>query len=374
MSDHEAKGSVVLVQTVVPSYRRVILEELADRLGMDLRVLCGDEYFYSSVKTSCIPGIRMDSVANVFLFGRRLLLQPSVISPAVRARCAILELNPRILNTWIIVLLRKMLKRKTILWGHAWGRNGQDNRLRRLLRRLADVLLVYTYSQQCQLQECRNGTPLVVAAPNALLRKSDMEVVGGADSRMAFVYVGRLVDDKKPELLLQAFAKARHEMPATVRLTIGGSGPLFADLLKLSVDLDVREQVDFLGEVSDHETLRRLYANALASVSPGYVGLSITQSLGYGVPMIVSRTEPHSPEIELAREGWNCRYFETDDVESLASAMIEMWTYREEWIGRASDISAQCRSQYSIEAMADGFMTAIDVCRSVGDKSNTGRI
>lgn len=50
----------------------------------------------------------------------------------------------------------------------------------------------------------------------------------------------------------------------------------------------------------NNEDIYDVYANALVSVSPGYVGLSLTQSLSFGVPMLIAIDEAHVPEIDAA--------------------------------------------------------------------------
>ena len=59
--------------------------------------------------------------------------------------------------------------------------------------------------------------------------------------------------------------------------------------ISLALDLGIDRDVIFYGHVSEPSELRSVYGASVASLSPGYVGLSVTQSLGFGVPMIVSR-------------------------------------------------------------------------------------
>jgi glycosyltransferase involved in cell wall biosynthesis len=114
-----------------------------------------------------------------------------------------------------------------------------------------------------------------------------------------------------------------------------------------------------LGPISDYEKLRALYGRSIATLSPGYVGLSITQSLGFGVPMIYSKDEPHSVEIISAREGWNSLTFQTDSSDDFCNTMLKITRERESWIDRAEEISTDCRQKFSIETMAREFVKAI---------------
>ena len=91
------------------------------------------------------------------------------------------------------------------------------------------------------------------------------------------------------------------------------------------------DAIRFAGHVSDGDRLRELFEPAIASVSPGAVGLSIVQSNSFGVPMIVARDEPHGPEIEAARDGENSILIPSDSSEALAEALVAAAAARDRW-------------------------------------------
>ena len=136
------------------------------------------------------------------------------------------------------------------------------------------------------------------------------------------------------------------------RLIFVGEGPSSA-LLRSDAERLAPGRVVFEGHVADPDRLSQLYAGALASVSPGPVGLSLTHSLGYGVPMIVARSEPHGPEVEAAVEGENAIFFEPETPEALEAALLEAARDVEAWVSKRALISEYCRHRYSAEAMAD---------------------
>jgi glycosyltransferase involved in cell wall biosynthesis len=143
------------------------------------------------------------------------------------------------------------------------------------------------------------------------------------------------------------------------RLIVIGDGAERTAVEELARELGVEDRVDVRGEVFDYDELRAAYSGAVASLSPGYVGLSMTQSHAFGLPMIYARDEPHAPEIEAAEDGVNAIPVESDDAGALAAAMDDVLTRSDEWSARAEEISAECRARYSTEAMVDAFVTAI---------------
>jgi glycosyltransferase involved in cell wall biosynthesis len=226
------------------------------------------------------------------------------------------------------------------------------------MRRLADTLILYT---EAQAEELKTHSPSadVVAAPNALYSRSELDAELDGARPHDFVYVGRLTEEKKPDLVLSAFSRAAPVLPSDIRLVFVGDGPLRARLEADALASGLEGRVFFLGHVSDVDDLRGVYAGALASVSPGYIGLSLIQSLGFGVPMIAARDEPHSPEIEAAREGENVAFVASDSPEALASALESMAADRDLWASRRAAIAAPIRSRYSIEGMVASFVDAI---------------
>lgn len=350
--------SVRLIQSALPGYRRALLGELG-HLVPNLELFVGETHFDNTVRTDGNLPIAQTRLRNRFFAGRRILWQRGALVPGSTADIAILELNPRIVSVWVTVVVRKILRRPTILWGHAWPRKGRDaytDRLRSLLRRQADALITYTESEA---QALRTELPqrTVIAAPNALYGQGD---IGAAPIKKpyTFLYVGRLVAEKKPELAIRGFALAMPHV-ADTRLVMVGSGPELSRLIDLATGLEVADRVDFVGSITDPDGLRERYSHAIASISPGYVGLSIVQSLGFGVPMIVADAEPHAPEVEAVVPGVTAEWFASDSASSLAAALCSFNQSRDAWLARREELSAWSRERYSAERSAAGFLETI---------------
>lgn len=357
--------TVILIQSALPAYRQRVMRALAEALGPRFQVYSGESQFESTVRLGVTLGESLKRVNNSYLAGRRLLWQRGVFKAGVRADIAILELNPRILSVWAVALCRRLGGRATILWGHAWPREGRKSWtriFRRPLWALADVILAYT-SNDAESLRLASHKPVVVA-PNALYTSAEAgDGAWAGGTTPSFISVGRLVEQKKPTLLLRAFATAAAELGASSRLILVGDGPLREPLERLSAELGIRESVEFRGPLSGRDELEPLYERALASVCPGYAGLSLTQSLWFGVPMVIARGEPHAPEISIAVEGENTLFVQSNSVDSLAAALVKVAVDRDRWIARRSSIAKKCVDGYSVEAMTSGFLDAISLAQ-----------
>jgi glycosyltransferase involved in cell wall biosynthesis len=352
-------GRVVVVQMTIPGYRGPFFDELSGQLGARLLVVSGEEDWSTDVKHA-YEG-RHVVVRNVFLGRRQLLWQSGALRHVLAAEVAVLSLNPRILTTWAALALRRLRGRRTVLWGHAWPRRGPaspTDKVRGVMRRLADGLIVYTESEATAIRD-RSAVVDVTAAPNALYRRDEIGAVQGEHPPTDFVFVGRLNAAKKPGLLLEAFVEAADVLPGDVRLVFVGDGPLRTNLEARAQSSGVGGRVIFRGHVAGLDELRHTYAHAIASVSPGYVGLSLIQTLGFGVPMLIARQEPHAPEIEAAIEGENSVSFDSDRPASLASALVEAANRRDEWVSRRSAIAEAIRDDYCIDHMVSSFIDAL---------------
>ncbi len=352
--------TVAFVQAVTPHYRVAALALVLRRLPQGTVLLTGSSHFEESRRTDVrlIDGVSL--VRNVFLLDRRILFQRGVWRSGLRADICVLDLNPRILSTWGLLLARRLLRRKSIVWGHVWPRAGRDSRtafVRRQFRSLADAVITYTQSEARELLD-EDSRAVVFTAPNALYPRVEIAApTGGEESD--FIYVGRLADDKHLPLLLGAIARLR-DGGVDGKLTIVGDGPSREGLEAAVRNLSLRDRVSFAGEITDIECLRAHYAGAVASICPGPVGLALIQSLGFGVPMIFPREDCHGPEIEAARDGWNCVQFDAGSTESLAAAMRDVLRSQAVWRRRRAAISTATRSVYSAEAMAEGILSAIE--------------
>lgn len=350
--------SVTFVQAAVPFYRLRLLRVMNHYADGGLRVYAGREHFDPSVQTDMHRGERIRPLRNRYLLRRRLLWQHGAVLPGVFADHVLLEFNPRILTVWVTVVLRKLLRKPTALFGHAWGRRGRgpSDKPRHILRRIAGRLVVYTESEAVALHNF-DSQANVVAAGNALYSLSDAGVAPLRGNPRTFIYVGRLVGPKKPRLLLEAFMLARHDV-SDARLLFVGDGSERDGLERRVLEAEMGDVVSFTGHVDDVVVLRELYADAVASVSPGYAGLSLIQSLWFGVPMLIARDEPHAPEIEAAVDGETCYFCLFDSPSDMAAGLLRFWAERNVWARRRKDLARQCTRRYSLDTMAARLIDA----------------
>lgn len=355
--------SRAVVVAVLPEYRKHFLSALTDRFGDRLVFAAGDKHLVDTVQSGENNVVSVSRLTNVGLFGRRLLWQCGALRFSWSSDVVVTDLNPRSLTAWAILLSRRVRRRRTLVWGHILPRAGENARtvpLRRSMRRLADGVISYTWSDSAIVVREDPHVPVWVAA-NGLYPSDWLCAVAARSTPLSdFVYVGRLVSEKKPELLIRAFALYTSRFPERAhRLVLVGAGSERRELEALANELRVADVVVFAGGIHDFAKLSEIYEKAIASVSPGYVGLSLTQSLGFGVPMIVAETEPHAPEFELLNPASGV-LFRSNDADSLCDALNQVYLDRTTWESRRESMVQHVKNRYSADAMAAGFAAALE--------------
>jgi glycosyltransferase involved in cell wall biosynthesis len=131
---------------------------------------------------------------------------------------------------------------------------------------------------------------------------------GSATRGETFLYVGRLVSYKRPDLVVEAFGELPH------RLLVVGDGHLGPALRERATP-----NVEFIESVTDEE-LRNLYRTARALVYPGEedFGIVMAEAQACGTPVIALGRGGATDIVQPGVTGW---LIERQDVAALQSAV-----------------------------------------------------
>ena len=345
----------VLYLAVLPAYRTACMHEVVSRLHADVALFASPAHLDQSV-TSGIERSLYTDVAMCRL-GGKAFLQLGHWREAIGAATTILDLNPRSISAWALLVIRKLMGRRTLLWGHLHGQAGPDSRtagLRHQMRALGDGFVAYTYTTG-EIARTELPDQNVGVAPNSLFSIEQLSTEAGMSDRNDVVYVGRFEAAKKVQVGVEAFADV-HRIQPKVRLVLVGGGADEPQLRALVSRLGLEDSVVFRGWINDVDELRTIYSSAFCSLATGFIGLGVTQSLGFGVPQLASRDEPHSPEVELASTG-GVTYFKTDDPHDLAARILEAFEGRNVLPNAA--YVREVKERYSTDTMAEGIESAL---------------
>lgn len=357
----------LIVQGIVPHYRIPLFRRLCEAKNVEVTLAYGEAVPGHSLQTAPdAASLRHLRLTNVYLGpGNRFLFQKGLLAAVKDGRfdAIVLSFDLRHLSNYAVLALARRRGTPVIWWGHGIGPDAAwVSRLVRLgLCRLADAVIFYDHARADQF--IRWGLPRekVFVAENSIDTTPIRRVAKawGEGERYRVLYVGRLIREKRIDDLVLAFAESETCRSGGTRLTIIGDGPERAGLEALAQSAGIADRVDFAGSITDQESLAGYFNSARVSVSPGNIGLSAIHSLAYGVPVLVSRHEPHGPEVSALVDGVNCVFYEPSGPSPLAEA-LDRFLSDDSALQSMSEAGVRTvANRYSIEAMAKTFEQAI---------------
>ncbi len=159
----------------------------------------------------------------------------------------------------------------------------------------ADVVFCYTETDKERVQEYGVSSPIEVVANGIDTERFTPE---GPESELVdadgpvVLFVGRLVEGKRPWLVLEAFAELLSERP-DAELYLCGDGPLREELETQVAKLAISESVTFLGHVP-YDEMPKVYRSGDVLVLPSRAeGLprTVLEASASGTRVVVSELE-----------------------------------------------------------------------------------
>lgn len=148
-----------------------------------------------------------------------------------------------------------------------------------------------------------------------------------ADKENQLVYVGRVIEHKRVDMLIEAFGElvAQKSFPADIKLRIVGSGPAEENCRKLTRRLGLGESVEFAGFLKENDLFEEIAASLvfiLPSEREG-LGISVVESMALGTP-VIARNAEYSAVKEIINSGVNGILF--NDKNGLKDALVKLLT------------------------------------------------
>lgn len=209
-----------------------------------------------------------------------------------------------------------------------WGRQNQISKINVFLAPFFEKMVIklrheaiHTVSEASYDDLVKFGTkkPIFII-PNAIKITELQKNVN--EKQNQFVYIGRLVFYKNLEVVLKAINLAKQTYPK-VTLIIVGDGPHRENLEKLVKDLDLQNNVKFVGFVSNEEKYVHL-ASSRALVFPSLCegfGLVVLEAFSQKKPVLVSDVKPLSDIVSNKQDGY---ILSPNDEKEWADAIISL--------------------------------------------------
>jgi glycosyltransferase involved in cell wall biosynthesis len=206
---------------------------------------------------------------------------------------------------------------------HTWG----------LLGHLATTIAarlphdrIISVSPQCRQKLINLGVPekKITVIPNGVdLKLFDSIQVKKVPNQV--LYVGRLVDFKHVDWLIQSFAIVLKEVPGA-KLKIVGGGPEREKLEELVKKLGLRARVTFTGLTPTYEAVTRYYKESEVFVLPSTVegeAIVLKEAMAAGLPLIAMNISG-SGVLSLVRDKENGFLLEPRRPEIIAEKIVQL--------------------------------------------------
>ena len=295
------KPKVLMIQRIFPSYRQFIYDKLAD--SFNFLLLHGDKD--TEVKLAKTEYSRIIKGVNYTKNQTHLLF--NTFSPLFKfkPKAIIHESSIGILTLLPMYLCAKLMGVKFILYGHGYNRFTGFNpdkswidRYRVFLMKISDATIVYTQTDKKRMSHFVDSEKVFVAQNtlNTLPAKAirtELDAIGkeSVKQKMGFtrpfnlIYIGRIVEEKRPENLLDIFEILNKTMPNQVGIHFVGGGEI-EPLQQRIKDNNWEESVTFHGWVHDSQKSGALLYASDLMIMPGNVGLAVNHAFMFDCPVV----------------------------------------------------------------------------------------
>jgi len=259
-----------------------------------------------------LGGIRAN-IRRVFVLRRCLIdLRPESVLGFIAATNVLLILATIGLKARVIISERNDPAKQSL--GRIWGR------LRWCFYRYADVVTANSLAALDTLSEYVPRRKLVMVR-NPISVSVDSERTSPRLGGRRLLAVGRLYPQKGYDVLFKAFALFL-SVHNGWRLSILGEGPLRSGLEKLSCELGISENVDWLGMKAD--PLPEYKAADIFVLASRYEGTpnALLEAMSVGVPVVVTDALPGA--LEFVEQGNTGLVVRVEDPEDLAKALTSL--------------------------------------------------
>lgn len=158
---------------------------------------------------------------------------------------------------------------------------------------------------------------------NRDLTVMDIEKKLRIKNKQKILFVGRLTQQKNVQTMLKAISILKQSYKGNFVFLVAGDGPLMEKLKVLTLELNIQENVIFLGRIP-HNVLRHLYECSDIFLFPSLfegLGRAILEAMSFGLPIITSN---HGPVTELVIHKKNGFLIPPNDPIEISQALLSL--------------------------------------------------
>ena len=332
------KGKICLIYNFPQHYREAIFKKIDIELNCD---------FYFGDKLDWAPDIKSMPINN--LNGFKKTLKNIRLFKLYTWQIGAFELvfknydhyilygDPFCISNYFIVIVAKILGKKTYLWTHGLYQeiSWKAKVINFPFYYLSTKVLLYGNFSRNRMIKFGFKKEKLLCIYNSLSYFNQFEIRKKLTSSQIYkdyfnnsfpviIYIGRIQKVKKINQLVEAIYLLKQE-GVFVNLVIVGEDNERVDILKNIREFNLNDTTWLYGSCYDEEKIGELIYNAEVCVSPGNIGLTAIHSMSYGTPAIThDNFQNQMPEFEAINEEKTGCFFKENDVKDL-SLKLKCW-------------------------------------------------
>lgn len=179
-----------------------------------------------------------------------------------------------------------------------YDKNKKWDRIRALFYRHASALAFYTYYPIDKYLKLGIPKAKMFVAPNTV----SVQPIDKEDKRDSILMIGTLYREKGVQVLLDAYLKLKYTKNLP-QLYIVGNGPDYNSIKEWIESNEMSNLIHLEGAIYNISQKAKYFAKALACISPKQAGLTVLESMGYGVPFITTSSAITGGELSNIHNG-----------------------------------------------------------------------
>jgi glycosyltransferase involved in cell wall biosynthesis len=249
-----------------------------------------------------------------------------------------------------------LLNKKCVVWWGGWLTNNEiANKIKVFLMKKNIKSILYSEFHKEQF------ISLGVPKSNMIVANNSIHISNRLKSflhkKKTIVFSGSFNKRKKLDKLIDIFNECLKLIPKKITLILVGDGLIFDEIKDKIISLNLEDRIKLYGKITNSRDLSKIYKSAFCSVSYGQAGLSVLQSLGFGVPFICPNDAISGGEIYNIKSGHNGFLTVSDD--DFKNKIIEICNNEDYAIKLGKNAFNYYTSECTIKNMSQKFFEII---------------
>lgn len=237
-------------------------------------------------------------------------------------------------------------------YGKGFDEHNEWDKVRYFIYSKADALAFYTDYPIKKYEKLGIPRERMFVAPNTVAVSPIKEVV----ERNTLLVIGTLYREKGIQSLLDVYKELRSICKLPL-LNIIGKGPDYDVINKWIQDNNMEDLIVLRGAIYDINEKAIYFAQALACISPKQAGLTVLESMGYGVPFISTKNAITGGELLNVHNGVDGVVMDSET--ELLSVVKDISEHPDKYIAMGEKAKEFYDHNRTPEHMAQGLWDAI---------------